>query len=186
MLRLTGRLARRSLTMPQARKSSTEVPPKGYAIDPSAGPMLRYQASLPRLPVPTISSTAHKYLESARPHLTPAEYAQTEAAVHAFMASPQSAELQKRLEARAAEPGMLNWLSDWWNDVAYMGYRDPVVVFVSYFYVHVDDRLRTKPAQRAASLLKAMLPFRHMTETKELEPEKVRGAPLCMASYKWL
>ncbi|KAF7346576.1 Carnitine acetyl transferase [Mycena sanguinolenta] len=186
MLRLTGRLARRSLTMPPARKSSTEVPPKGYAIDPSAGPMLRYQASLPHLPVPTISSTAHKYLESARPHLTPAEYAQTEAAVHAFMASPQSAELQKRLEARAAEPGMLNWLSDWWNDVAYMGYRDPVVVFVSYFYVHVDDRLRTKPAQRAASLLKAMLPFRHMTETKELEPEKVRGAPLCMASYKWL
>ncbi|KAJ6508504.1 acyltransferase ChoActase/COT/CPT [Mycena sanguinolenta] len=186
MLKLTGRLARRSLTMPQARKSSTEVPPKGYAIDPSAGPMLRYQASLPRLPVPTISSTANKYLESARPHLTPAEYAQTEAAVHAFMASPQSAELQKRLEARAAEPGMLNWLSEWWNDVAYMGYRDPVVVFVSYFYIHVDDRLRTKPAQRAASLLKAMLPFRHMTETKELEPEKVRGAPLCMASYKWL
>ncbi|KAJ6462051.1 acyltransferase ChoActase/COT/CPT [Mycena vitilis] len=186
MLRLTARLTRRSLTMPPSRKSSTEVPPKGYAVDPAAPPMLRYQASLPRLPVPTISSTAHKYLESTRPHLTPAEYAQTEAAVHAFIASPQSAELQQRLEARAAEPGMRSWLSEWWNDVAYMGYRDPVVVFVSYFYVHVDDRLRAKPAQRAASLLKAMLPFRHMTETQELEPEKVRGAPLCMDSYKWL
>ncbi|KAJ7021589.1 acyltransferase ChoActase/COT/CPT [Mycena alexandri] len=186
MLRLTSRLTRRSLAMPPARKSSTEVPPKGYAIDPSAGPMLRYQASLPRLPVPTISSTAHKYLESTRPHLTPAEYAQTEAAVHAFMQSEQAAELQKRLEARAAEPGRLNWLSDWWNDVAYMGYRDPVVVFVSYFYVHVNDPLRTKPAERAASLIKAMLPFRSMTESKELEPEKVRGAPLCMDSYKWL
>ncbi|KAJ6525268.1 acyltransferase ChoActase/COT/CPT [Mycena vulgaris] len=185
MLRLTSRIPRpRSFAM--TRNSSTEIPPKGYAVDPTAGPMLRYQASLPRLPVPTISSTAHKYLESTRPHLTPAEYAQTEAAVHAFMASPQSAELQKRLEARAAEPGMLSWLSEWWNDVAYMGYRDPVVVFVSYFYVHLDDRLRTKPAQRAASLIKAMLPFRHMTETKELEPEKVRGAPLCMDSYKWL
>ncbi|KAJ7132997.1 acyltransferase ChoActase/COT/CPT [Mycena filopes] len=186
MLRLTSRLSRRSLTMPPARKSSTEVPPKGYAIDPSAGPMLRYQASLPRLPVPTISSTAHKYLESTRPHLTPAEYAQTEAAVHAFMQSDQSAELQKRLEARAAEPGMLSWLSDWWNDAAYMGYRDPVVVFVSYFFVHVNDPLRTTSAQRAASLIKAMLPFRSMTESKELEPEKVRGAPLCMDSYKWL
>ncbi|KAJ7134807.1 acyltransferase ChoActase/COT/CPT [Mycena epipterygia] len=171
---------------PLARKSSTEVPPKGYAIDPAAGPMLRFQASLPRLPVPTISSTAHKYLETTRPHLTPAEYAQTETAVRDFIASPQSAELQSRLEARAAEPGMLNWLSDWWNDAAYMGYRDPVVVFVSYFYVHVDDRLRTKPAQRASSLLKTMLDFRRMTETKELEPEKVRGAPLCMDSYKWL
>ncbi|KAK7048541.1 carnitine acetyl transferase [Favolaschia claudopus] len=176
MLRLTSRLARRSLTMPPSRKSSTEVPPKGYIVDPSAGPMLRFQASLPRLPVPTISSTAHKYLETVRPHLNPAEYAQTEASVHAFMASPQAAELQKRLEARAAEPGMLNWLSEWWNDAAYM----------AYFYVHADDRLRTKPAQRAAALLKAMLPFRQMTETKELEPEKVRGAPLCMDSYKWL
>ncbi|KAJ7147145.1 acyltransferase ChoActase/COT/CPT [Mycena crocata] len=184
MLRLTSRLHRRSFAMSAPRKS--EIPPKGYAIDPAAGPMLRYQASLPRLPVPTVSSTANKYLESTRPHLTPAEYAQTEAAVHAFMASAQAAELQKRLEARAAEPGMLNWLSEWWNDAAYMGYRDPVVVFVSYFYVHQDDRLRTKPAQRAASLLKAMLPFRQMTESKELEPEKVRGAPLCMDSYKWL
>ncbi|KAJ6621836.1 acyltransferase ChoActase/COT/CPT [Mycena sp. CBHHK59/15] len=189
MLRLTSRLSRaRPLIMSAPRKNSTapETPPKGYAVDPSAGPMLRYQASLPRLPVPTISSTAHKYLETARPHLTPAEYAQTEAAVHAFIDSPQSAELQRRLEARAAEPGRLSWLSDWWNDAAYMGYRDPVVVFVSYFYVHVDDRLRTKPAQRAASLIKAMLPFRQMTENKELEPEKVRGAPLCMDSYKWL
>lgn len=184
MLRLT-RLAPRRMP-PLARKSSTEVPPKGYAIDPAAGPMLRFQASLPRLPVPTISSTAHKYLETTRPHLTPAEYAQTETAVRDFIASPQSAELQSRLEARAGEPGMLSWLSDWWNDVAYMGYRDPVVVFVSYFYVHVDDRLRTKPAQRASSLLKTMLEFRRMTETQELEPEKVRGAPLCMDSYKWL
>ncbi|KAJ7796195.1 hypothetical protein B0H14DRAFT_2916328 [Mycena olivaceomarginata] len=119
MLRLTSRLTRRSLTMPPARKSSSEVPPKGYAIDPSAGPML--------------------------------QYAQTEAAVHAG-------------EARAADPGTLSWLSEWWNDAAYMGYRDPVVVFVSYFYIHVDDPRR--------SLLKAMLPFRTLTETKELEPEK--------------
>ncbi|KAJ6525269.1 hypothetical protein DFH09DRAFT_1188742, partial [Mycena vulgaris] len=46
--------------------------------------MLRYRASLPRIPVPTISSTARKYLESTRPHLTPAEYAQTEAADHVW------------------------------------------------------------------------------------------------------
>jgi carnitine O-acetyltransferase len=31
-----------------------------------------------------------------------------------------------------------------------------------------------------------MLPFRDLVETQELEPDKVRGAPLCMASYKWL
>ncbi|KAJ7600807.1 acyltransferase ChoActase/COT/CPT [Mycena floridula] len=166
--------------------SLSEEAPPGYSIDPKAGPMLRFQESLPRLPVPTLSSTAHKYLESVRPHVSDTAYAKTESVVKAFIASSQAAELQKRLEARAAEPGMKNWLSEWWNDVAYMGYRDPVVVFVSYFFVHLDDHLRRNPAQRASSMLKTMLSFREMTETQALEPEKVRGAPLCMASYKWL
>ncbi|KAN0087713.1 Acyltransferase ChoActase/COT/CPT [Tylopilus felleus] len=162
--------------------------PDGYVEDHSAGPMLRFQASLPHLPVPPLESTISKYLESVKPHLSDAEYTTTHARSYAFLASPLAAELQRRLESRAADPAVKNWLADWWNEVAYMAYRDPVVVFVSYFYVHRDDpRIRLRgPAARAASLLKAMLPFRALTESKRLEPEKVRGTPLCMASYKWL
>jgi carnitine O-acetyltransferase len=126
--------------------------------------MLRFEASIPRLPVPSLSSTATKYLETVKPHVDDAAFAKTEAAVKEFVASPQAAELQRRLEARAADPDTKNWLSEWWNDVAYMGYRDPVVVFVSYFYVHVDDQLRRTSPARAASLIKAMLSFREMTE----------------------
>lgn len=145
--------------------SEAEVPPPGYVIDKSAGPMLRYEASLPRLPVPTLSSTVFKYLETVRPHVSTSAYNQTESIVKAFLISPQAAELQKRLEARAADPETKNWLSDWWNDAAYMGYRDPVVVFVSYFFVHMDDKLRRDNVKRAASLVKAILPFRELTET---------------------
>ncbi|KAH7913979.1 acyltransferase ChoActase/COT/CPT [Hygrophoropsis aurantiaca] len=174
----------RTLKSSAARKS--DAIPEGYAVDPSAGNMLRFQASLPRLPVPTVSSTVHKYLETVRPHLTESEYANTQSAANAFLKSPVAAELQKRLESRAADPSIKNWLADWWNDAAYMGYRDPVVVYVSYFYVHLDDMRRRTPAKRAASLIKAMLPFRELTESKQLEPEKVRGMPLCMDSYKWL
>jgi carnitine O-acetyltransferase len=189
------------------RKSSTAPLPPGYAIDPAAPPMLRYQASLPKLPVPTLESTCAKYLETVQPLLTPDAYAKTQSSVSFFLASPLALELQSRLKDRAAHPETLNWLSDWWNDVAYMGYRDPVVVYVSYFYVHLDDPSRTDPAARAASLIKAMLPFRELTErylllflflfyflpylfffphSGRLEPEKVRGAPLCMSSYQWL
>jgi carnitine O-acetyltransferase len=149
------------------RKSST-VPaplPAGYAIDPAETPMLRYQASLPKLPVPTLESTCAKYLETVQPLLTPDEFAKTQSSVSSFLASPLAAELQSRLKDRAAQPETLNWLSDWWNDVAYMGYRDPVVVNVSYFYIHFDDPSRTDPAARAASLIKAMLPFRELVET---------------------
>ncbi|THH31476.1 hypothetical protein EUX98_g2726 [Antrodiella citrinella] len=162
-----------------------DVPP-GYVADPSQGPMLAYEASLPRLPVPSLASTAAKYLESVQPHLTPAEFSTTTNVVQTFLRSDQAKVLQKRLEARAGEPGMASWLSEWWNDVAYMGYRDSVVVNVSYYYVHVDDKTRPSQAKRAATLLKAMLPFRALVESKQLEPEKVRGAPLAMSSYKWL
>lgn len=151
-------VARRSSTKPAA-----EAPP-GYAIDPSLGPMLQFQRSLPHLPVPTLSSTASKYLETVRPHLTANEYKDTQEAVDDFVTSPLAAELQERLKARASQPGTVNWLADWWNDVAYMGYRDPVVVFVSYFYVHVDGNTKSQ-ARRAAELIKAMLPFRHLVET---------------------
>jgi carnitine O-acetyltransferase len=115
--------------------------------------MLRFQSSLPRLPVPTLPSTASKYLESVRPHLSPAAYTHTESVVKTFLASPEATELQRRLENRAtqADPEIKNWLSQWWNDYAYLGYRDPVVVFVSYFFVHLDDKLRRDPAKRAAT-----------------------------------
>lgn len=147
------------------RRSHPHPLPDGYVEDLSAGPMLRFQASLPHLPVPPLASTVSKYLESAKPHLSDAEYATTQASAQAFLASPLAAELQRRLEARAADPALKNWLADWWNEVAYMGYRDPVVVFVSYFYVHLDDPRTRDPAQRAARLLKAMLPFRALTES---------------------
>ncbi|KAG6914481.1 hypothetical protein DXG01_017031 [Tephrocybe rancida] len=156
-----------------------------YTADPSATPMLRYQASLPSLPVPALESTLSKYIETVEPLLTPAQLAHTRATAAEFLASPQAATLQSRLHERAATVGD-NWLSDWWNDVAYMGYRDPVVVFVSYFFVHLAHPSRTSGPTSAAQLIKALLPFRSMVESGALEPEKVRGAPLCMQSYKWL
>lgn len=189
----------RTLKTSAPRKS--DVPP-GYVADPSKGPMLRYEVSLPRLPVPPLASTAAKYLETVEPHVTPEQFAKTQAAVKAFLDSEQSKVLQERLQARAAQPGVASWLADWWNEVAYMGYRDPVVVYVSYFYVHVDDKTRPSQAKRAAQLLKAILPFRALVErcvisswrgstvlnlcSEQLEPEKVRGAPLAMKSYEWL
>ncbi|KAI0051392.1 acyltransferase ChoActase/COT/CPT [Auriscalpium vulgare] len=185
--KVSTRLRTPSFAMGKPRQSSSQADaPAGYVADPYKGPMLRYQASLPTLPVPPLPSTLAKYLETARPHLTTAEYVRTEAAVRAFGASPLAAELQKRLEARASQSDIKNWLADWWNDAAYMGYRDSVVVNVSYFYVHVQDKAITDAPKRAATLIKAMLPFRDLVESEQLEPEKVKGAPLSMDSYKWL
>jgi len=175
----------KSRSFAASAKAKSEVPP-GYAVDPNASHMLRFQDSLPRLPVPTLTSTGAKYLESVKPHLSTAAFSRTQEVVKSFVQSEQGQELQKRLQARAADKDRKSWLSEWWNDVAYMGYRDPVCVYVSYFYVHLDDQWRRDQATRAASLIKAILPFRELVESGRLEPEKVRGAPLCMDSYKWM
>src|SRR6202035_1068256 len=97
--------------------------------DLSAGPLYRYQESLPRLPVPTLSSTAAKYLETVRPHLTPSDFSNTEAAVSTFLRSPLAPELQKRLEARAADPGVKNWLPGLWEESRDIGYTGARRVF---------------------------------------------------------
>lgn len=142
----------------------------GNKVDPKQGAMLRFQDSLPHLPVPPLASTLAKYLATIRPHLSPAEYARSESTLRTFGASAQGAELQRRLEARAAgaEPdgtGSANWLADWWDEAAYMAYREPVVVNVSYYYLHAADAAIRDAPKRAATLLRAMLHFRTLVET---------------------
>lgn len=161
--------------------------PAGYAEDASKGPMLRFQESLPHLPVPTLEETAAKYLRSVIPLTTPDEFARTEAAVKDFIKpGGVGQQLQKKLLAKAADPNTKNWLYDWWNDAAYLTYRDPVVPYVSYFYSHKDDKLRKDPATRAAAITTAALSFKAQVDNKTLEPEYMKKLPLCMDSYKYM
>lgn len=153
----------------------------------NVGPMLRYEAKLPRLPVPTLSETCEKYLTSLRPLLSEPEFSKSKTAVEEFQRpGGQGEELQKRLVARANEPDRLNWLEEWWNDLAYFGYRDPVVVYVSYFFAFNADKMRRNPAARAASITTAAMEFRKLVAEQQLEPEYVKKEPLSMDSYKWL
>ncbi|ORE02265.1 acyltransferase ChoActase/COT/CPT [Rhizopus microsporus var. microsporus] len=157
-------------------------------VDPNApGPMLRFQSNLPKLPVPDLNETLPKYLKSIRPLLSDEEYKRSEQAVKEFLAPGSFGhELQKRLVARANDPSIVNWMEDWWLDQAYMGYRDPVVVYVSYFFAYKDDKLRRVPAQRAAAITTAALEFKKLIVTKTLEPEYAKGEPMCMDSYKYM
>ena len=149
--------------------------------------MFRFEDSLPRLPVPTLEETAKRYLRSVHPLLKKPEYEATQKAVEAFV-KPGSIghELQRRLNARRDDPKHKNWIYEWWNDVAYLTYRDPVVPYVSYFYSHRDDRRRRNPAKRAAALTRAALEFMKQVDEGSLEPEYMRKLPISMESYQWM
>ena len=159
----------------------------GYREDSSKGAMLRFEDSLPRLPVPTLEETSKRYLKSVHPLLNQAEFATTKKAVEEFIKPGSIAhELQKRLEARREDPKYRNWIYEWWNDAAYLSYRDPVVPYVSYFYSHRDDRRRRNPAKRAAALTTAILEFKKQVDEGSLEPEYMKRLPISMESYQWM
>jgi len=160
---------------------------RGYKEDHSKGAMLRFEESLPRLPVPTLEETAKRYIKSVHPILSTSEYESTSKAVQDFIKpGGQGETLQKRLIARNEDPKHKNWLFEWWNNSAYLSYQDPVVPYVSYFYSHRDDRRRRDPAKRAAAITAAVLEFKKQVDAGELEPEYLRKEPQAMSSYHWM
>ena len=149
--------------------------------------MLRFQESLPRLPVPSLEESAKRYLKSLHPLLSASEYATSKAAVEDFIKpGGVGSKLQDKLLAKREDANTKNWIYEWWNDAAYLSYRDPVVPYVSYFYSHRDDRTRRDPAKRAAAISSAVLEFKKMVDGGSLEPEYMKKLPICMDSYKWM
>ncbi|KAL8979169.1 MAG: hypothetical protein Q9205_005432 [Flavoplaca limonia] len=170
-----------------ARRAVSNNESIGYREDNSKGPMLRFEDSLPRLPVPTLEETSRRYLKSVYPLLNQAEFENTRKAVEDFVRpNGIGQELQKRLQARREDPKHKNWIYEWWNDAAYLSYRDPVVPYVSYFYSHRDDRRRRDPAKRAAALTSAVLRFKEDVDNGTLEPEYMKRLPISMEQNQWL
>jgi carnitine O-acetyltransferase len=119
--------------------------------------------------------------------LSPEEHAASTKAVEEFVKpGGVGSQLQEKLVAKREDPNVKNWIYEWWNDAAYLSYRDPVVPYVSYFYSHRDDRRRRDPAKRAAAISTATLEFKKQVDAGTLEPEYMKKLPICMDSYKWM
>ncbi|WFD42599.1 carnitine O-acetyltransferase [Malassezia psittaci] len=148
------------------------------------------QASLPLLPVPRLEDTLQKYLRTTLPlQKDEKSAAQTKQAVSDAISGKDSAlvhKLQERLVKRATAEGLESWLYDWWLSGAYMRPRDPLVPFVSYFYLHRADPKVNNYTTRSAHILKSMMAFRKMVVDETLAPEKTKTGYMCMHGYKYL
>jgi len=143
---------------PAARRISASAKVK------SDKPLYASQNTIPHLPVPRLSSTLSKYLETILPLQTREEYAVSARLVREFGESEYGQTLQKRLQDRAAERP--SWLSEWWNDIAYMGYRGRIVPEVNYFYIHKRGLGKgASQTERAAALVRAIVEFKKLVDT---------------------
>ncbi|EPZ36771.1 Acyltransferase ChoActase/COT/CPT domain-containing protein [Rozella allomycis CSF55] len=156
--------------MPFATRKYSLIPLNAKSINENymdavpSGQLWAHQASLPKLPVPTLEETCSKYLQTLKPLLNDVEYEQNRRAVEEFLApNGVGRVLQERLVEKAKN-AKTSWLINWWNEYAYLAYRDPVVIYVSYFFQFVDDhrpQFRTQTG-RAASLIQGAMEFRRL------------------------
>jgi len=129
--------------------------------------LFKYQDSLPRLPVPTLEETLPRFLETCKPLLTKEEYAHTHKLVQEF--PDKAGRKLQQLLLQKAQASKTHWLEDWWNNLGYLEYRDPVCVWVNYGFTLKDEKYDLAGANpqtnRAARLIHSALQFKHLVET---------------------
>ncbi|KAF7309011.1 Carnitine acetyl transferase [Mycena kentingensis (nom. inval.)] len=166
-------------TQPPDWKAAAPEPPSGTTT-------FAAQSDLPSLPVPDLTQTLARLRESLKPLAwSEAEMAGVEAKIAEFEKG-KAPELHRRLLQRANEHR--HWLEEWWDNGAYLGYRDSVVINVSYYY-GFDEQPQNLPqgqVARAAYFARATALFRKQYKLGQLKPEALKEGPICMDTYRWM
>ena len=141
-----------------------------------------YQSALPRLPVPSISDTCRRYLETARPLNNDEQYSRLRQLAEDF---------EKGLGRRLQRYLWLKWIwsnnyvSDWWEKYVYLRGRSPLMINSNYYILDSFIVPTSFQSARAASLTYWIGNFRQDLETEAIEPFVIQGTvPVCMNQYR--
>lgn len=162
------------------------------------GRLFEHQNKLPKLPVPTLDETVTRYLRTVRAVLEARKFAFPQTDMKVYERTEQAAKdfldpngmgriLQQRL-LKQAKSTSTSWLHQWWMDLAYLTYREPVTFNVNYFFHFVDQIIPSAtnaPQQisRAAHIILSASKFRDSIINESLEPEMAKTVPLCSQQY---
>ncbi|KXJ96881.1 carnitine O-acetyltransferase, variant 2 [Microdochium bolleyi] len=149
-----------------------------------AGITFAGQDQLPRLPIPSLDKTCHKYLAALKPLQDPREHAETTLAVHEFL-HHDGPQLQAKLLEYAKDK--VSYIEQFWYD-SYLNFDNPVVLNLNPFFLLEDDPTpaRNNQVTRAASLVVSALEFVRAVRREELPPDMLKGKPLDMYQYSRL
>ncbi|GAB0093404.1 carnitine O-palmitoyltransferase 2, mitochondrial [Sergentomyia squamirostris] len=133
-------------------------------------PMMHFQKSLPRLPIPELSATCERYLSALRPLLTTDQHARTSKLVEEFQ-NGAGKDLQDRLKAYDNSNLHTSYISEPWFDM-YLSDRVPLPV--NYTPVLGMTNPRDPPdsvAVQTANLLVTSARFMKALRAEYLIPE---------------
>lgn len=144
-----------------------------------------YQKSLPFLPVPPLTDTVDRFIDSIEPLYDPEgdDFKKINTQAQEFKTS-LGPKLQKILFLKSW--WAQNWVTDWWEKYVYLMGRTPIAINSNYY---VLDQSYWKPTNRqisrAASIVHHTLVVKRQIDREELPPLVIRGViPLCMAQYE--
>ncbi|XP_048771840.2 carnitine O-palmitoyltransferase 1, liver isoform-like isoform X2 [Ostrea edulis] len=145
--------------------------------------LMSYQASLPKLSVPSIQDTMNRYLRSVKPLLDEEKFARMEKLASEFQNGIGN-KLQRFLKLKSW--WATNYVSDWWEDYVYLSGRTPLMINSNFYGVDaVFINPTSSQASRAANIIYAMLQYRRESEREDLNPILLnKTVPLCSAQYE--
>ena len=166
-----------SISNPSLRHESSKAGP---------GQSLSLQNQLGKLPVPSLKDTLPKFLRTVRPLVNNAEYEETFDKVKDFAKEGGIGhKLQALLEERARRTE--NWFSEWWLDMAYLCYRDPVIVWSSSGIVWPTQTFQDKGemVKFAAKAVAGALDYKISVDNQTIPVEMQGGEPMDMQHQQY-
>lgn len=140
-------------------------------LQKSETPMLHFQPSLPRLPIPKLEKTCERYLAAVKPLLNDSSFASTSAIVDQFRQG-EAPQLQKLLLQHDKQNKHTSYISEPWFDM-YLKDRAPLPI-------NYNPLLMFKPDERpeynnllirASNFIISSLRFRRSLKENLLKPE---------------
>eukprot|EP00924_Labyrinthula_sp_SR-Ha-C_P007511 snap_masked-scaffold_24-processed-gene-5.29-mRNA-1 protein AED:0.00 eAED:0.00 QI:0/-1/0/1/-1/1/1/0/633 len=160
----------------------------GKSLEVPGSALYGKQDQVPKLPVPTLESSIDLYLSSILPLCSPQELRKTKQLANEFKSSIGKTLQERLLEAKAEcyKKGT-SWFQEYWNNVAYLGYRDSVVYNVSYYLQFKDEEhFAMDPIRRAARFTYHALQFRQQVINATLSPDMKKSTPMSNTQWKFL
>lgn len=144
---------------------------------------LMKQASLPRLPVPQLSDTIKRYLDTVEPLLNETEYETTKKVATEFASSSLGQKLQKLLVDKSKTTD--NWMHQWWLDKIYLEPRYNLIINANpgQLYPKLNYNTMNGQLHYATKYIQGFLEFKRYLEEQKLPTEKLGEATLCMDQY---
>jgi len=170
--------------LPLQHQKTTKERQESTQSGSASGHSLSLQGQLGKLPVPSLKDTLPQFLRSVRPLVNNEEYEETFAKVKDFAKEGGDGhKLQTLLEERGRKTE--NWFSDWWLDMAYLGYRDPVIVWSSPGIVWPTQVFQDKKEviKFAARSVAGALDYKIAIDNKTIPVDMQGVKPLDMQQY---